>query len=120
MMISGIPITLYVKTKTGVDDFNRDVFSEAPVTVNNVVVGQPSSDDAVNEMNPTGKTISYVLAIPKDDTHEWENTTVEFYGKKWRTVGIAKQYMNGFMGVNFPWNKQIGVERFSDEPESTI
>ena len=112
MSIKGIPVTLYVNTVTGKDDFNQDIVTSTTVTVNNVVIGQPSSQDVLNEYNLSGKTISYMLAIPADDTHVWENTIVEFYGRKFRTVGIADQYMYGFMGKNFPWNKRIKVEEY--------
>lgn len=117
MTIKGIPITLHTKTLDGVDDFNNPIYVDGSVTVNNVVVGQPASADVLNEINLSGKTISYVLAIPADDRNEWENTIVEFYDKKWRTIGTPKEYMPGFMGANFPWNKQISVERYADEPD---
>lgn len=118
MTIKGIPITLYVKTQDGIDAFNRPIYKETEITIDNVVVGQPSSDDVINEINLSGKRISYVLAIPADDTHDWENVTVGFYGARWRTIGTPKQYMDGFMGANFPWNKQISVEKYLAEDES--
>ena len=112
MNIKGIPIILYERIQDGVDDFNRPVFIEKPVTIENVVVGQPTSDDITSEINLSGKTIAYNLAIPADDTHVWENATVEFYGQKWSTIGIPRQYMPGFMGASFPWNKLVRVERY--------
>ena len=111
----GIPVMsviLYEKTKTGVDSLNRPVYTETPVTVNNVVVGVPSSDDIVSDQTLSDKKIAYTLAIPRNDDHAWENKTVEFYGRKWRTVGIATQYIDGFMGADYPWNKKIGVEAY--------
>lgn len=112
MTIKGIPITLYERIQDGVDDFNRPVFVEKPVVINNVVVGQPTTDDITSEINLSGKTIAYMLSIPADDTHSWENATVEFYGQKWSTIGIPRQYMDGFMGATFPWNKLVRVERY--------
>lgn len=112
MTIKGIPVTLYVRTQSGTDAFNRPVYTESTVTVNNVVVGQPTSDDITSEINLSGKTISYVLAIPADDTNDWVNATVEFYGAKWRTIGIPQEYMPGFMGADFSWNKKVRVERY--------
>ena len=112
MTIKGISIILYTRTKTGTDDFNRPIYLESQVQVDNVVVGQPTSDDITSEINLSGKTISYTLAIPADDTHDWENAVVEFFGKKWRTVGIPQQFMDGFMGADFPWNKKVRVERY--------
>ncbi len=111
-MIKGIPIILYETTVIGHDDFGADIKEETPVTINNVVIGQPSSEDIITEINVSGKHISYNLAIPADDTHEWEHNTVEFYGRKWRVIGIPTQFMDGFMGASWPWNKQVKVEAY--------
>lgn len=112
MEIKGVPIILNEQVVTGTDSYNREITEEMPVTIENVVVGQPTSDDILNEYNLSGKTISYVLAIPKDDNHNWENTTVEFYGRKWRTVGLPQEYMGDFMGKDFPWNKKVKVTAY--------
>lgn len=112
MTIKGIQITLYETAVTGQDSFNRDIEEETAVTIDNVVVGQPSSEDVISEINASGKHIAYTLAIPAGDEHDWINKTVEFYGRKWRTIGIPTQYMAGFMGKNFPWNKQVKVEAY--------
>jgi len=111
-MIKGIQIILNEQTVTGVDDFNREVVETVAVPIDNVVVGQPSSEDVFNEINLSGKRVAYNLCIPVGDTHDWKNAVVEFYGKKWRTIGEPTQYMDGFMGENFPWNKQIKVEAY--------
>jgi hypothetical protein len=111
-MIRGIQIILNEPTVTGTDDFNRDEITPVPVTIDNVVVGQPSSEDVFNEMNLSGKRVAYNLCIPAGDTHNWKDAVVEFYGKKFRTIGEPTQYMDGFMGKDFPWNKQIKVEAY--------
>lgn len=108
-MIKGITVTLHVRTQSGTDAFNRPVYTESTVDVDNVLIGQPSSEDAVNELNLTGKRIEYTLCIPKGDTHEWENTRVEFFGQTWDTVGFAKQYIEDLVPLD--WNKQILVSR---------
>lgn len=112
MIIKGVQIILYDETVTGQDDFNRDIVTETAVKIDNVVIGKPTTDDINTEINLSGKIISYVLAIPADDTHKWENRVVEFYGQKWRTVGAPVQFMDGFMGSKFPWNKKIKVEAY--------
>ena len=111
-MIKGIPVTLYETKITGQDDFGRDIEEETAVTIDNVVIGQPSSEDVISEISLSGKRIAYNLALPADDTHDWTNKTVEFYGKKWRTIGIPDQYIDGFMGKSFPWNKRVKVEAY--------
>jgi hypothetical protein len=111
-MIKGIPITLYDTTVTGQDDFGADIVEETEIIIDNVIVGQPSSDDIVSEMSVSGKRIAYNLCIPANDAHEWENKTVGFYGRKWRVIGIPTQFIDGFMGKDFPWNKQVRVEKY--------
>lgn len=112
MGIEGISITLYTETVTGYDDFNREIVETKAVTVDNVVIGQPSSEDITSEINVSGKRAVYNLAIPKDDQNDWTNKVVEFYGKKWRTIGVPTQFMDGYMGESWPWNKQIKVEEY--------
>ena len=89
--IKGVPVTLYEKTLTGYDAANRPVYTETPVTVENVLIGEPSTEDITNEYNLSGKRVAYVLGIPKDDTHEWADRTVGFFGQKFRTVEIEYQ-----------------------------
>ena len=43
--IKGVPVTLYEKTLTGYDEANRPVYTETPVTVDNVLIGEPSTED---------------------------------------------------------------------------
>ena len=69
--IKGITVTLYEETIIGYDSFNDPIYREDPVEVDNVLVGEPSSDDIVTSTSLYGKTISYMLAIPKGDTHDW-------------------------------------------------
>ena len=112
MGIPVISVTLYEKTEAGVDAFNKTIYIETPVTVDGVNVGSPTSDDIVNDQTLSDKKISYVLAIPSGDTHVWEDSIVEFFDRKWHTVGIATQFIDGFMGENYPWNKKIKVEAY--------
>ncbi len=112
MAIRGITVKLYETKVIGKDEFNRDIEVFTVSEISNVVVGQPSSEDITSEISVSGKRIAYVLAIPAGDTHTWEGNVVEFYGRKWRTIGIPTQYMEGFMGKDFPWNKKIGVEAY--------
>lgn len=86
--ISGITIILYDKEQTGVDEFKRPIYTETAVEVENVLVGEPSSQDVIDTKNLTGKVLAYTLAIPKGDAHTWTNRTVEFWGERfhhWRT-----------------------------------
>ena len=106
----GISITLYTTTQTGTDEFNRPVFAETPVTVENVLIGEPSTDDVVAEINMTGKRLAYTLAIPKGDTNDWTDKTVEFFGEKFKTIGEPTQGIDHLIPLS--WNKKVKVERY--------
>lgn len=108
--IKGIPVKLSVRTQTGIDDFNRPIYETSQEVVENVLVGEPSAEDVVNEINLSGKRIAYVLAIPKGDTHIWENTEVEFWGMTFKTVGIPTQGIDD--NIPLEWNKKVKVERY--------
>lgn len=106
----GISITLYTTTQTGTDEFNRPIYAETPVTVENVLIGEPSTDDIVAEINMTGKRLAYTLAIPKGDTHDWTDKTVEFFGERFKTIGEPTQGIDHLIPLS--WNKKVKVERY--------
>ena len=54
-MICGIDVTLYEVTQDGVDDFNKPILEEIPVTVPNVVVAPASSTDILSTTQIYGK-----------------------------------------------------------------
>lgn len=108
-MLKGIPVKLHVKEKTGVDAFGAPVFSDGVVTVDNVLIGLPSENDIVMG-NQFGKHIAYTLGIPKTDSHRWEDTEVEFWGKKFRTVGMPAQGIEPM--VPLAWGRNVMVERY--------
>lgn len=106
----GVSIILYNKTQSGTDDFNRPVYTETAVTVDNVLIGEPSTEDVVAELNLSGKRLAYTLAIPKGDTHTWTDRTVEFFGEKFRTIGEPTQGIDHLIPLS--WNKKVKVERY--------
>ena len=108
--IKGISVTLYERTETGLDAANRPIYEETPVTVDNVLVGAPSAEDVVNEFNLSGKRIACTLGIPKGDTHDWTDRTVEFWGRKFRTVGVPTQGIDALIPLD--WNMKVPVEAY--------
>lgn len=108
--IKGISVTLYERTETGLDAANRPIYEETPVTVDNVLVGAPSAEDVVNEFNLSGKRIAYTLGVPKGDTHDWTDRTVEFWGRKFRTVGVPTQGIEE--NIPLDWNMKVQVEAY--------
>lgn len=109
-MLNGIDITLYTKTQTGTDAFHAPVYEETPVTVHNVLVGEPAMEDIVNDLQLYGRRLAYTLALPKGDAHDWHNVTVEFWGQKFRAYGDVTQGIEALLPL--PWNKKVKVERY--------
>lgn len=105
----GVPVLLHVKTQNGTDAFNNPVFSDSTVTVQNVLIGQPTTEDITSSIELYGKRIEYMLGIPKGDTHEWEDTEVEFFGGLYRTFGFTIQGIED--NIPTPWHKKVRVER---------
>ena len=108
--IKGITVRLKTRVQTGTDEFKRPVYEEEFVDVENVLVGVPSSEDVINELNLSGKRITYTLGIPKGDTHNWINTEVEFWGERYRTIGKPMQGIDE--NIPLSWNKKVQVERY--------
>ena len=108
-MLKGIDVILYEKTKTGEDSFHDPVYEERPVTVHNVLVGQPTAEEITTELQLTGRHIAYTLAIPKGDAHDWDNVRVVFFGKTFRTCGGVVQGVEALIPLR--WNKKVQVER---------
>ena len=109
-MIRGISITLYERRQTGTDAFGAPILEERPVLVPNVLIGEPTAEDLVNELQLSGKRLAYTLGIPKGDSHDWQDVTVEFFGQKFRTYGDVTQGIEAM--IPLCWNKKVKVERY--------
>lgn len=110
--IKGETVELVETTITGEDDFGQPIESEQMVEVDNVVVGEPSSDDVISEFNLSGKRIAFTLGIPKGDTHKWDNAVVYVRGYKCRTIGLPMAYTDGNMPSWWTWNQKVKVEHY--------
>lgn len=108
-MLKGITVILHVKEKTGEDGFGREEYTDTTEEVCNVLIGQPTETDIV-AANQFGKHVTYTLGIPKGDTHSWEDTEVEFWGKKFRTVGEPVQGIEGMVPLS--WSRNVMVELY--------
>lgn len=108
--IKGVPIVLIDKVKVGTDPFGKPIFEDKEITVDNVLIAPTSATDVINQLNLEGRKGTYTLAIPKDDTNEWENREVRFFGKCWQTVGIPLEGIDDLIPLG--WNKKVTVERY--------
>ena len=110
--MTGITITLTKKTPSGTDGFGRTMYDTEPVSVDDVLVGEPTTDEITNDLAMYGKKVAYTLAIPKGDTNEWEDTEVvlpEPFAGTYHTIG----YPTAGIEANIPlrWNKKVHLER---------
>lgn len=108
--IQGITITLIDQVETGKDSLGNPIVEDKPVKVSNVLVAPASADDITNQLNLTGRKAIYTLAIPKGDTHDWENKPVEFFGQRWKVFGIPLEGIDELIPLD--WNKKVMVERY--------
>lgn len=115
-MLKGIPVVLHIKTAGAPDAFNRITYTDTTETVNNVLVAPMSDEEILDTLNLTGKRAVYQLGIPKGDTHEWENTEVEFFGETWRTIGKPTEGIDAMIPLQ--WNKKVKVESIVSESEN--
>ena len=105
----GITVTLYAETPGEPNTFGEETFVETPVQVDNVLIAPSSSQEILDATNLYGKIAVYTLAIPKGDTHDWQDKTVEFFGERWRTFGIPLEGLDHLIPLE--WNKKVTVER---------
>ncbi len=109
-LIKGITVTLYEKATASEDDFGAEISAEKPVRVENVLVTPVDASDIAADLQLYGKRAEYELCIPKEDAHIWEDSVVEFFGKKWRTFGFCREWIEHHIPLD--WNKKIRVERY--------
>lgn len=111
-MIKGVTVQLISQIESGVDAFNAPVYTEQTINVENVLIGEPTTQDIVDDLQMYGKRCAYTLAIPKGDTNVWEDQIVEFFGRRWRVYGNVTQGIEDLIPLF--WNKKVHVEAFAD------
>lgn len=110
----GITVTLYARNQSGSDPFGAPVYAETAQTVDNVLVGEPSTDDITTSTDLYGKRIDYMLGIPKGDTHEWKDAKVSWTDAYGRTI-VCKTFGFPITGVAAliptPWHMKVRCHR---------
>lgn len=109
-LIKGISVKLFEQVKKGTDPFNHPVYEETSIIVDNVLVSPSTSTDIVNSQDLYGKKAVYTLAIPKSDTHDWENKRIVFFNQEWHSFGFVTQGIED--NIPLEWNKKVMVERY--------
>lgn len=109
-MIKGITVTLYEKIESGTDEFNHPVYTEREYRVENVLVAPASVTEILDTLSLTGKKAVYNIAIPKGDTHTWEDNRVDFFGESWHVIGLPQRGIEE--NIPLDWNEKWMVERY--------
>ena len=111
-MIKGITVKLYEQTQTGTDPFGAPIWTETPVAVPNVLVGEPSTADITTAVDLYGKRLLAVLGIPKGDGHDWTDKRIEWTDPRGGTVrvrsfGFPEEGVEA--NVPTPWHRKVRV-----------
>lgn len=112
-MLTGVTIQLVVKTEGEPDPIGNPTYTETIINVDDVLVGQPTSEEITDSLQLYGKEVAYTLGIPKGDANNWTDAEVilpEPFAGRYRTIG----YPVAGIEANIPlrWNKKIKVERY--------
>ena len=115
--LSGISVTLYEQVQTGTDRFGAPIYEEVPVEVENVLVGEPSTDDITTATQMYGKSIQYMLGIPKGDEHDWMDKKVSWtdaYGNVHdvKTFGFPIKGIEANIPSQLPWHMKVRCEAY--------
>lgn len=110
-VLKGITVNLITKEQTGTDAFNRPIVQDVTTPVDNVLVAPLSQtgEEILSELSLNGKKAKYQLAIPKGDTHNWEDAEVEFFGERWKTIGFPTEGIESLIPLD--WNRKVLVQR---------
>ena len=109
----GVTVTLYARTLTGTDAFGAPIYTETAVAVDNVLIGEPTSEEITASTDLYGKRIRYMLGIPKGDAHDWRDSRIDWsdaYGvtHKLRSFGFPITGVEHL--VPTPWHMKVRVE----------
>ncbi len=115
--LQGTTVILYLEVQTGTDPFGAPIYEEEAVEVENVLVGEPSTDDITSSTELFGKKIEYVLGIPKGDEHDWTNKRVSWtdaYGETHTvmTFGFPITGIEANLPPQIPWHKKVRCEAY--------
>lgn len=115
--IKGTTVILYGETITGYDEFGTPIIEQTEISVDNVLVGEPSTDEITTSVSMYGKKIQYMLGIPKGDTNDWMDKVVSWtdaYGTehKVKTFGFPITGIEANLPVQIPWHMKVRCEAY--------
>ena len=104
-----VTVQLAVKSSTQTDPFGMPIETEELVDIAGCLVGQPSANEILQSHEMYGKTIQFVIGIPKGDTHSWVDTDVVIWGERYHTVGYPETGIQG--NIPLKWGQNVKVAR---------
>lgn len=111
MALKGIDVKLIPQVKNGTDELGNEIYTDGnPVVVHNVLIAPVSSQENLETVDLYGKKAIYKIAIPKGDTHTWQDQIVEFYGHRWHVFTLPQKGIDSMIPLN--WNDSYQVERY--------
>lgn len=108
--MKGTTVQLIEKVEVSKDPFGHPVYEEHMIDVEDVLVGQPSTDDITDTLNLYGKRIEFVLGIPKGDRHNWIDAEVMIWGRRYRTIGFPQTGIQE--NIPLRWGSNVKVEAY--------
>ena len=109
-MMRTITVTLKEEYISGYDPFNAPIYERVEVPIQGCLVAPVRSEDVVNTLSMYGKHAIYEIAIPKGDTHDWENKQVVFFGRTFQTFGYVLQGIEE--NIPLKWNGKVYCEMY--------
>ena len=105
--IHGMTVTLLVKTAAGKDPLGVELYEWSEEQVDNVLVApvQTGGQDVIDAVQLLGG-----YGFTRDFPVDWEDTFVEFFGKRWRTHAIPTEGIEDLIPLG--WNKKVLCERY--------
>ena len=112
----GTTVTLYeLVTTSTADEFGVPIYTEKTTTVDDVLVGEPTTEDIATSTALYKKEIRYMLGIPKGDTHDWQDKKVSWTDAYGRTH-VCKTFGYPITGIeaNIPtrWHMKVRCEDY--------
>ncbi len=111
----GITVSLFNNIQTGTDDFGAPIYKEVEETVDNVLIGEPTTDDITTSTQLFGKSIRYMLGIPKGDTHNWVDKHVRWtdaYGTTHDCMTFGFPITGVEENIPGPWHMKVRCEAY--------
>ena len=112
-MIHGIDVTIITRQEVGRDELGEPILEQTGTEIVHNILVAPSSDQEVTEAyNLYGAKAVYTLGIPKDDTHNWKDVLVSFFGETWHTIGEPTKGIDAMIPLE--WNTKVRVETYHE------